>query len=174
LTENWCPFLLVRPCGLPFAEEILADLGALALVPEAQAVVQGWREVSRRLYFDQYGAADTADRLQDGAEAWLTTTVALYGDRAVCLQFARAGDQTRRLAVAARLADYKRQYRRRRRTQRAPISLTFTSGEHTWPVFFDGIHVPEPQPERIRWELDVILAHTRADQEPVCAWNRRG
>jgi hypothetical protein len=174
LTENWWPFLLVRPCGLPFVAEILADLRALALFPEAQTAVQGWRAVSRRLYFDQYGAAGTCGRLQDGAEAWLATTVAFYGDRAVCLQFARDADQAQRLAVACWLTDYKQQYRRRRRAQRTQISLTFTSGERTWPVFFDGIHVPEPQPERIRWELDVILAHAAAEPQPVCARSRRG
>src|SRR6266545_526435 len=160
LTENWWPFLLVRPCGMPFVEEILADLRGLALLPDGQTMVQGWRELSRRLYFDQYGAAGTPCRLQDGAEAWLATTVA------------RDADQTQRMTVACGLADYKQHFRQRRRAQRSQISLTYTSGEHSWPVFFDGIHVPETQPDRIRWELDLIATHAQDEPQPGCARSR--
>jgi len=157
---------------MPFVEEILADLRGLALLPDGQTMVQGWRELSRRLYFDQYGAAGTPCRLQDGAEAWLATTVALYGDRAACLHFARDADQTQRMTVACGLADYKQHFRQRRRAQRSQISLTYTSGGHGWPVFFDGIHVPETQPDRIRWELDLIATHAQDEPQPGCARSR--
>src|SRR6266511_2432250 len=136
LTENWWPFLLVRPCGMPFVEEILADLRGLALLPDGQTMVQGWRELSRRLHF------------------------------------ARDADQTQRMTVACGLADYKQHFRQRRRAQRSQISLTYTSGEHSWPVFFDGIHVPETQPDRIRWELDLIATHAQDEPQPGCARSR--
>jgi hypothetical protein len=159
LTSDWHPYLLVRPCGLPFIEQIRADLRAADVLTDVETVVYGWREVSRRLYFDQYGQSGTRWRLQTGAEAWLTTTVALYGDNAVCMQFASQATSERRTALSGWLADYKQEFRRHRRAQREQISVTFAGKGGSWPVYFDGVHVPEPQPDRIQWELDVILAH---------------
>ncbi|HCT75235.1 MAG TPA: hypothetical protein DGG94_01235 [Micromonosporaceae bacterium] len=159
MTSDWHPFLLVRPGGLPFLDEIRGDLLEADLLCDNETTVRGWRAISRRLYYNQYGLPGTPWLLQEGAEAWLATSVALFGDNAVFVEFAVGSTADQRTAVAQSLADYKRRYRARRREQRAQISVTFTGQTRQWPVYFDGVHVPEPQPGRIAWELTVIRGH---------------
>lgn len=159
MTSDWYPYLLVRPCGLPFIEQVRAELLAAGIVSDIEVVVRGWRDLSRRLYFDNYGEPGTRWRLQDGAEAWLETTVLMYGDTAVLMRFSAGMASDRRLSVAHWLDDYKQGFRRRRREKRQSITVTFADHGSDWPIYFDGLHVPDPLPDCIEWELDVIQEH---------------
>jgi hypothetical protein len=146
---------------MPFIDGIRKELQATDMTWTVEQPISAWREVSRRLYFDQYGAQREAWRLQDGAEAWLDTTVALFGDRALCLHFDQELAAPERLSLAQRLMNYKRDFRQRRRTRRAAIHVTYQAAEDSYPIYFDGIHVPEPDPNRIAWELEIIRAFAR-------------
>ena len=147
------PFMIIRPSGLPFVDEILSTLSQEGLSVEHRVVISDWVNAAHHLYFDKFGDEATSN-LQVGARAWLESTAILFGRKALLyvVKQDRELNQNWVIETLLLLKKIKLGYRKSRATEKERITITCSFLGETYPVFFDYIHSPDPDPNRLTQE----------------------
>lgn len=158
--EHRLPFLIIRPSGLPFEEEILEDLTQAKLTVVAELTIYDWKTFARKLYYDKFGDREAGVGLQPGAEAWLDGTVVLFGNRAKVLLFGqemRIPSPSEDLVLLNKLLCFKLAFRAKKKQEKERVVVTCSREGIRYPVFFDYIHATDPDIGRLRQEWSWLI-----------------
>lgn len=158
------PFLIVRPSGLPFLDQILHFVAASNLEVLEEFEILDWTATARCLYRDKFGSSYKLG-LQPGAESWLAASRMLFGNRAK-LFTARAIDGGGDESTLILLSKLKIEFRRYMKPVKRHLTIGFSCGEKEFPVFFDYIHTPDPILARLATEWSWLLDDGRLSMAP--------
>lgn len=164
MIEHQPPFLITRPSGLPFQEEILEDLTRAKLTVVTELMIYDWKTFARKLYYDKFGDREAGVGLQSGAEAWLDGTAILFGNRAKVLLF----EQEKKIlsppessALLNKLLCFKFAFRAKKKQDKERIIVTCKRDEVYYRVFFDYIHTTDPDIGRLQQEWSWLLQEAK-------------
>lgn len=145
------PFIIIRPSGLPFEQEILTGLKEFGFLVCPVGIINDWTSFARQLYHDKFGDKGGV-YLQPGAEAWLAGSAILFGNRAkvfpVYLDVEKK-DVGGIIPTLQKLLQFKAHFRAERKCQKDRVKI-FCERDKQWhPVFFDYIHTTDSDQDRL-------------------------